>query len=365
MKRKIYIYTSDISSFIGQNKWDFVTPFERLWKKCDLSYQSIITSMNEEQELLKDSLDTLDNYIKSLDNDLKDKKITSRQYTLRVNKIEKQKNEVKDKMTLIESRVDDIDLTHEKKLEKIIGSDTIKDINDKSIETDEKRNKLMEKLDSMDITEDEKTEIKKSADSYINKTHGTIKEWNAIDMFEKKFGVKLVGAQQFNKLYLEDISKNSAFDWYICGKVDGLYLDNENPKNSYVAEVKNRVNGFFSTLRDYEKTQIQLYTLMLNIPRAKLIEKYQNKLRITEIYQDKDYLHDVFQYLNIFINNFENNFLVKEDVKKKYISKTNEEKQIFIRKLYLNDINAYEQSKFELDISESDDDNDCMIDDLD
>ena len=143
-------------------------------------------------------------------------------------------------------------------------------------------------------------------------------------------------------------------------------MDDENPKNSYVAEVKNRINGFFSTLRDYEKTQIQLYTLMLNIPRAKLIEKYQNKLRITEIYQDKDYINNIFDYLQIFIRNFENNFLIKEDVKKKYINKNNEQKQIFLRRLYLNDINSFEQSKFELDMSsDSENGNDCMIDDLD
>ena len=34
-KQKVFLYTSEIASYIGQNKWDYVTPFERLWKRCD------------------------------------------------------------------------------------------------------------------------------------------------------------------------------------------------------------------------------------------------------------------------------------------------------------------------------------------
>ena len=34
-KQKVFLYTSDIASYIGQNKWDYVTPFERLCKRCD------------------------------------------------------------------------------------------------------------------------------------------------------------------------------------------------------------------------------------------------------------------------------------------------------------------------------------------
>ena len=33
----VFLNSSDIAAFIGQNKWDIVTPFERLWKKCDKS----------------------------------------------------------------------------------------------------------------------------------------------------------------------------------------------------------------------------------------------------------------------------------------------------------------------------------------
>ena len=35
VKKKLFLFTSDIAAFIGQNEYDFVTPFERLWKRCD------------------------------------------------------------------------------------------------------------------------------------------------------------------------------------------------------------------------------------------------------------------------------------------------------------------------------------------
>ena len=254
-------------------------------------------------------------------------------------------------------------MSHQQKLEKLIGKDIVNNLNSATVDTKDKRTKIIETLDSMDISDDKKADIKKSADSYINKTHGTLKEWNAIEMYQKKFGVTLVGAQQFNKYYLENISKNSLFDWYICGKVDGLYLDQINSENNYIVEVKNRMHGFFSTVRDYENTQIQLYTFMLNIQRAKLVEKYENKLRITQIYQDLDYINDILSYLGIFITNFEEKFLKHEDTKINYINKSNDEKQIFLRRLYLNDINTDINKKVENTIN--DDEDDCMIDDLD
>ena len=41
-KQKIFLYISEIASYIGQNKWDYVTPFERLWKRCDKDGYNLI-----------------------------------------------------------------------------------------------------------------------------------------------------------------------------------------------------------------------------------------------------------------------------------------------------------------------------------
>jgi hypothetical protein len=178
-------------------------------------------------------------------------------------------------------------------------------------------------------------------------------------MYEKKFGVKLDVSQQFFKFYMEEPSKTSKYDWYICGKMDGVYRDPTNNSNDYIVEVKNRTRGFFSTLRDYEKVQIQVYMLMQEMKRSQLVEKYNNKIRVTEMYYDDDFVGDIKHHLSIFINNFEKNFLSKDDVKVDYINLGSDKKKTFIRKLYLNDITQAINEKIE---SSSDD---CMIDDLD
>jgi hypothetical protein len=212
----------------------------------------------------------------------------------------------------------------------------------------------------MEISEDKKSFIKRESESFINKTHGTLKEDTAIEMYEKKFNVKLDTSQQFNKMNLKSTDKN---DWYICGKVDGLYIDKNDKEKSYVVEVKNRTKGFFSTLRDYEKTQIQLYMYMLDLKTAKLVEKYKDKIRITIIYRDIDYINDIIEYSNIFASNFENNFLNNLDAKINFVNQDLDNKKMILKKLYLNEINNVINKKI-LDNIEKEDQN-CMIDDLD
>jgi hypothetical protein len=49
MTKTFYLNVSDIPSFIGENVWDFVTPFEKLWKKYDKDYNvSIQTTFDKE-----------------------------------------------------------------------------------------------------------------------------------------------------------------------------------------------------------------------------------------------------------------------------------------------------------------------------
>ena len=118
-----------------------------------------------------------------------------------------------------------------------------------------------------------KKNLIKETESFINKTHGTLKEESAIEIYEKKFNVKLNTNQEFYKCSLDNLD-TSQFEWYIGGKVDGLYIDNNDRSKSYIVEVKNRTKGFFSTLRDYEKyagisfskRSVQDYTKQNNYP---------------------------------------------------------------------------------------------------
>jgi hypothetical protein len=151
----------------------------------------------------------------------------------------------------LETRIDKIDLTQEQRLKKQLGDDNINLVKSESIETDDKRKNIKEAKENLSISDEKKKVLLKESESFINKTHGTLKEDSAIEIYEKRFDVKLDTSQEFFKKQISTINSKN-FDWYIGGRLDGVYIDKENPKNSYIIEVKNRTRGFFSALRDYE-----------------------------------------------------------------------------------------------------------------
>ena len=277
---------------------------------------------------------------------------------MEVKKINEEKEVITGKIDKLEDQIECIDLNQKQKLVKILGEENIKALESKTIETDTKKDEINKILNNMELSEEKKNFIKRESESFINKTHGTLKEDTAIEMYEKKCKVKLDTSQQFNKCLLK---QSSNIDWYICGKVDGLYKGTD---ESYIVEVKNRTKGFFSTLRDYEKTQIQLYMYMLDLNLAKLVEKYNDKIRITTVYRDDQYINDILEYINIFVDNFENKFLNNLDAKMNFINVDLDNKKVIVKKLYLNDINNCINQKI-LENEQDNLDNTCMIDDLD
>lgn len=363
LKKKIFINISDIASYIGQNKWDYVTPFERIWKKCDKEcYEEIMKKSQNEIETHNIELKTLENNKIQLQEDLKNKKITSKEFLSKNTEIEKKSTNIKETVKNVISRIEDIHLNKQEKLEKIVDKSMIDDIKSAKIDTNVKKSKLSEIISSnKTLTIKEKEELQKAGESFINTTHGTLKEDDAIKMYEKKYKVKLDTSQAYFKKKL-DFIQDSKYEWYIGGKLDGLYIDSENASNSYVVEVKNRTKAFFSSLRDYEKTQIQLYMWMVDLKQARLVEKKDAKIRNTKIYYDDDYINDIINYLQIFINNFEKDFLNNYDVKYQYIYKTQESKKIYLNQLYLSPIVNYINSKIlESDLDQSEDETNCNI----
>lgn len=364
LKKKVFLFTSDIASFIGQNTYDFVTPFERLWKRCDTeSYNQIINKSKKELLDKHVEISLLQKQQNDLKTDLESKVITKRQYTLRFNKLQKGIDELKVISETLETKIDNIDLTQEQRLKKSIGEENVKLVQSVSVETDEKRDNITNVIKNLDISDQKKKILMKESESFINKTHGTLKEDSAINIYESRFGIKLDTSQDFFKKRLE-LKESSNFEWYIGGRVDGLYRDLDKKDGSYIIEVKNRTRGFFSSLRDYEKTQIHLYMYMLSIPVAKLVEKYKDQIRITVIHQDDEYLNDILTHLEIFVSNFETRFLNDDLAKTSFVSCNPMEKQNFIRKLYLNQINDCINKKLQTQLGDDlDDDADCLIDD--
>ena len=362
-KTKIFLYISDIASFIGQNKWDYVTPFERLWKRCDpTGYQTCIEHYNSKINVQHASLIGIDHELLQLKSDLDEKRLSKRQYTIKAKQLEGAKEEIKSVIGAMQNKIDDINLTQQEKLERTIGKETINDIQDATIQTSKKRSTVKSIVEGLNVSDDKREDIRKQAESFINKSHGTIQESDAIHLFEAKYKVKLDISQTFFKKRLDDASKSSVFDWYICGKMDGIFEDPQNPLNNYVVEVKNRTKGFFTSLRDYEKTQVQMYLWMTAFNKAHLVEKYESRLRITQVQRDNSYINDTLEYLDIFVKNFESHFLDCQQSKLDYIVKNNDDKKCFLKRLFIEDILKRMNAKIEKQIAE---DQDCMIDDLD
>jgi len=371
-QKKVFLYPSDIAAYIGQNQYDFVTPFERLWKRCDTeSYTDIINKSKSELDSQKKEVEDLEKQRGNLETELNNKKITKCQYKLHVKKIDKTVSEINKESKSLESKIDSIDLDQQQRLIKSIGKETVELLQSEVIETKDKQKNITTILDNMNLEGDNLALLQRETTSFINKTHGTLREDSAIEIYEQKSGITLDTSQKFYKRQIPCRLTNSSleefkvpsseqFEWYIGGRLDGIYIDKENPERSYIVEIKNRMRGFFSTLRDYEKTQIHLYMYLLDIPMAKLIEKYGSQIRTTVIYQDNSYLENILTSLCIFINNFENRFLNDISYKTKFVNSNNDNKKKLCRQLYLDDI--YKKSIENLDDDSSQED--CLIDDL-
>ena len=262
-KQKIFLYTSEIAAYIGQNKYDYVTPFERIWKRCDsIEYNRILNKQKEKVTDCNLDIEKLEIDKSKLNLELETKKITKTQYNNLVKTLDKNKIELQGNIAILVKNIDSIDLNQEQRLKKKLGEGTLNTLQSSSVETDDKKQQITTVLENMNLSNDEKKYLKRETESFINKTHGTLKEDSAIEMYEKRFNVKLDTSQQF---YKQQIYQDFENEWYICGKMDGLYISESENEQSYIVEVKNRVNGFFTTLRDYEKTQIHMYMHMCTL----------------------------------------------------------------------------------------------------
>lgn len=359
----IFLNTSDIASFIGQNKWDYVTPFERLWKKYDSEYTNCLNEFNNKLSDKKAELILIENDKRVLEEKLASKELTKRQYEKLIKENEtKNKSVVKD-IDSITSKIESISLTQSEKIEKNLGKDIIKTIENASKETTDKRkitNEAIEKLEKDGkIKKEEKENLLKQTESFINKTHGTLKEDSAIKIYESQYNVTLNTSQQYYKYVFR---KTNNYSWFIGGKMDGIYIDETNCDNNYIIEVKNRTKGFFSSLREYEKTQIQLYMLLTGFNKTKLVEKFKDKIRVTDVPLEKVYIDDILDFLSIFVNSIEE-FFNNTQLKMRYFNLTENEKKKFLNELYLDKIETLRKEKEQLRIIKAEEE--CLLSDFD
>lgn len=361
MKKSCYLNISEIASYIGYNVYDPVKPFERFWKRYDVvTYNNLLNKMNTDLLDTKVKLQDITESKEILEIKLLKKEITKRQYNVSVKEISVKEQIEKETIENTINKINSVSLSVSEQIENVLGKNTIDKINDISVDTDTKREQIKNIIDLRDdLTEYNKNILLNQTTQFINTTHGILKEDPVIANFEEKFKVKLDVSQKYNKKYFIDTLDNI---YYIGGKVDGLYI-NSDPKKSYVVEVKNRTKGFFNSLRDYEKLQIQLYMWILDLDEAKLVESYKDNMRITIVYKDQEFIDNSLDYLKIFIDNFENGFLNKKIVKEKYINSNEIDKKKFLNKLYLTEIEKAKNEIYTKKLMENE--QECLIDDLD
>jgi hypothetical protein len=205
----------------------------------------------------------------------------------------------------------------------------------------------------------QKADLQKTATSFINTTHGTLTEDTGIQMFEEKYSVKLDTSQTYFKKKLDLHGTQECHDVFVGGKVDGICTDKD--ENKFIVEVKNRMKGFFNGVREYEKTQIQLYMWILGLDSARLVERYRDKIKITMMERDDSYINMVLRSLAMFFQNFYERFMLKPNLKEDYLNMSTEEKKHFLRKLYLSDIQRFHEQELQQNLEE--DAPDCLIDD--
>lgn len=353
--KDIFLNISDIASYIGQNKWDFTTPFNRLWKRSDKeNYKYCMEQFNNEIDNQKEKLKLVENDLQELQNKLDTKQITKRQFALKAKPYLQEQEALNNVITKIETKYDKVHLAPNQIVEKHLDQENLKLIKEGTGSTSEKQEQIKQVLEEKGLQS-----LEKDVSSYINRSHGVRLEDSAIKMFEKRMNVELDVSQKFNKKLLKSNS-STKFNWYVCGKVDGLYIDYADYSKSYVVEVKNRTKSFFSSLRDYEKTQIQLYMWMLGMQHAKLVEKYDNKIRITEIKYDPSYIEELLGDITYFTELFENDFLNSNiENKLKFVNYDDRQKQNFLYGLYLTKI----AERKIINTMDSDDEMDCLVDD--
>jgi hypothetical protein len=280
VRKDIYINCSEISSFIGQNKWDYWSSFIKLWKKIDSKNYKACEELSQtegefvQNDKLKELQDTLGNEFIQ----------------------ETMKN------------------TNNK-------SDMIKHITTSS-----------EVIDKLDIPEEKKVQLKVNMESLVNTSFGVSNECGALGLYEMKYKVILDKSQAFKKVL---IGTSDNYNWYICGKVDGIL------PNVKLIEVKTRTKCFFKDVRDYEMTQMQVYMHMFDMNAVDLVEYMpQNriKIKVTPITKNDKSITKILQKINIFTNKFEEFLNYTLEDKYNFFKMDVDDKKTFLNNLYLKNM---------------------------
>lgn len=268
----IYIFASDLSNLVGLNKYR--NPSEILLKLWKTNYPEDYGSIKQELNQKKKPIaleETKQETFKRISTKYQDK--TTKLY-------------------------DDIKKCQDEK-----------DI----VKMKESRKKLLEHC--QDLESKDKVEIEKAIYEITNTNFGTKQESKSIHIYTQLTGLPVLKIQKFSKRPLISSSKNI---WFLGGKLDGILQDKT------IIEVKNRMNGLFKTVREYEKVQTYAYMYIFHSQKSQIVETYLKRetpeCGIIDVPFEQEYWQGLLQRILVFIKYF-NDFLENKKLKKQLVQK--------------------------------------------
>jgi len=206
--------------------------------------------------------------------------------------------------------------------------DTLCKNNLSSIDLKKEAESLVSKvLEVEKLSKEDSEMLKKAVEGYTNKTFGTIREVNVVDVYRERMGVDVVTKLQSRVKTVYEYEGNELM---LISKIDAMKMDGT------VLEIKNRMYKIFEEVREYEWLQVQAYLEVYNLDRAELVEFLKvgdGEMKVNEIGRDRRYwgeivMKDLGNYFRVMIR-------LVGDVKKlkKYVGMTETEQNEMIKKM--------------------------------
>jgi hypothetical protein len=180
------------------------------------------------------------------------------------------------------------------------------------------------------LSDNDKNLLLKAAEGYTNKTFGTIRETNVVDVYRNKMGVDVVTKLQARYKKVLEYEGN---ELWLISKIDAMKMDGT------VLEIKNRMYKLFEEVREYEWLQVQAYLEVYNLEQAELVEFLkigEGEMKINKIDRDRKYweeivINDLNKYFKAFIK------IIGDSKKiKKYLDLSETEQNEMIKKIVRN-----------------------------
>ena len=177
------------------------------------------------------------------------------------------------------------------------------------------------------LEDDDKKELKKAMEGFTNKTFGTIREVNALDVYRSRYSVDVITKiEQRSKKILEV----DGDELWLISKLDGMKMDGT------VVEIKNRIYKLFDEVREYEWLQVQAYLHVYGLENAELVEylkQGQGTMKVNQIQRDDKYWLDVLvPEMGSYFTSFLKLGKSKSKMEKYFVLSENEQNE-FIKKM--------------------------------